>query len=315
MRFLADLPGVTIHFCSSGRRIRNIEFVPKLLDLAWNDVKYNALREKVQIKSREDIEYTYKKEEYNPDIDWFYGQLKKDLRLFGLSESDLKNTILIDDDPSYVFRDQQFNFLRVPNCIFSISWDYLKKVTDIAAESIEDIHDGLNGLFFATGFLLTILEEVASQNTTIPKVIKRLQYSPDPEEYEANYEVVIVPTPDNESLRSESSSSTVSVTLEDNKIKYCTRGRKYRPIIDYITEEDLPGIKIPTSIEDLNSSILKDQILEVTSNRNHTHILELSYANKSNKDYYAKGLEKLREYNPTLHLISKDRFKYINTSS
>ena len=44
MRFLADLPGVTVHFLSSGRRIRNIEFVPKLLDLAWNDVKYNALR-------------------------------------------------------------------------------------------------------------------------------------------------------------------------------------------------------------------------------------------------------------------------------
>ncbi len=73
MRFLADLPGVTVHFLSSGRRIRNIEFVPKLLDLAWNDVKYNALREKVQIKYREDIEYTYRKDEYSPDIDHFYG--------------------------------------------------------------------------------------------------------------------------------------------------------------------------------------------------------------------------------------------------
>jgi|APFre7841882793_1041355.scaffolds.fasta_scaffold89747_2 hypothetical protein len=42
----------------------------------------------------------------------------------------------------------------------------------------------------------------------------------------------------------------------------------------------------------------------VKSNRNNTHRLEISYSHSFNKNYYAKGLEKLREYNPTLHLIS-----------
>ena len=304
MRFLADLPGVTIHFCSSGRRIRNIEFVPKLLDLAWNDVKYDALREKVQIKSREDIEYTYRKDEYSPDIDHFYGNLKKDLRVLDLSPSAFKNAILFDDDISYVTRAQQFNFIHVPTWMPSISWECLKKVTDISQVSPEALKRGFNGLFFASGFLLTILEEVASQNSTIQKVIKRLHYKPDPEAYRENYELVIVPTLDDESMSRQSSEGTVLVTLEDNKIKYCTIGRNFRSIIDYITEEDFTGIKIPTSIDGLNSSILKDQILEVTSNRNHTHVLEMNFDNCVNKHYYAKGLEKLREYNPTLHLIT-----------
>ena len=101
----------------------------------------------------------------------------------------------------------------------------------------------------------------------------------------------------------QSSEGKVLVTLEDSKIKYCTIG-KYKDIIDYISAEDLPGIKIPTSIDDLDSSTLKDKILEITSNRNHTHILEMNFDNCCNKYYYSKGLKKLREYNPTLHLIA-----------
>ena len=204
-----------------------------------------------------------------------------------------------------MFRDQQFNFIHVPTWMPSMRWGYFEKVTDISQVRNDSLKRGLNGLFFATGFLLTILEEVVSQNSTIQKAIKRLQYKPAPESYIKIYELVIVPPLDNESMISQSSKGKVLVTLEDNKIKYCTWGRRFRSIIDYITEEDLPGdIKMPTSIDDLNSSILKDQILEVTSSRNHTHIFELNFDNYCDKYYYEKGLEKLREYNPTLHLIS-----------
>ena len=96
----------------------------------------------------------------------------------------------------------------------------------------------------------------------------------------------------------------VLVTIEDNKIKYCASGLRFNTLIDYISEADLPGIKIPTSIDDIDLSMLKDRILEITSNRNHTHRLELNFDNVCNKNYYTKGLEKLREYNPALHLIS-----------
>ena len=49
MRYLADIPDVTIHFFSSAVKERNIDFINQLLDLAWNNDSYNILRNKVKM--------------------------------------------------------------------------------------------------------------------------------------------------------------------------------------------------------------------------------------------------------------------------
>ncbi|MEM7589832.1 MAG: hypothetical protein AAF320_06745 [Myxococcota bacterium] len=109
---------VRIAFFSSGTQKRNDLVVPALLQHAFGE-QADTVKEQVAIYSRHHCIDTDKltkeqKEQVQPEFsDTFHGWLKKDLRTIYSDPHLLRNTALMDDGASYMYRGQEKNFLYV----------------------------------------------------------------------------------------------------------------------------------------------------------------------------------------------------------
>ncbi|MEM7494844.1 MAG: hypothetical protein AAF471_01610 [Myxococcota bacterium] len=113
---------IRIVIFSTGIQERNDELTDKIVRRAFPD-RYDEVRPKIRVCSREhcvDTENMRRRceeecETYLPRMRHFYwGNRKKDLRFIVEKPRDLWWTVLVDDDPSYVTRWQEKNFLSVP---------------------------------------------------------------------------------------------------------------------------------------------------------------------------------------------------------
>ncbi len=115
IKLLFETEGVRVSFFSLGDESRNEVFVKKLLKLSLGKNKYEEIKETVSILSRNNfIECGREWQEHYRLYNLRPGKKQKDLSKVLKGEEELKNTILIDDDSSYVACGQAKNFLSLP---------------------------------------------------------------------------------------------------------------------------------------------------------------------------------------------------------
>ena len=147
-------------FFSSGAAERNEDIIPKMLERVLECDPTEYIRENVKIFSRHDtidtntIAYEERKK-YQPV--GMYGQNKKDLTVVVTSE-ELKYTLLIDDDPSYIISGQEKNLLKVngrsaANDLYDVIKLSLYQKLSPKMTHLHDSFYSINKLFYATGVL------------------------------------------------------------------------------------------------------------------------------------------------------------------
>jgi hypothetical protein len=110
--------GHDIYFFSSGVEERNMELVPKLIQAAFGDEAETVMRD-VRVFSRQhcfDTNTVFPREDrdrYMP-FKWF-GNYKKIMKNVVVAEDRLANTLLIEDDPSYMPKGEEENMILLPS--------------------------------------------------------------------------------------------------------------------------------------------------------------------------------------------------------
>jgi hypothetical protein len=214
IKAILDIPNADLIFFSHGVEPRNTNLINKIMAKITKDNNSFAAK-KITLFSREHCIDTENYKRYFADNtpNWYvfqpnfygmYGNYKKDLRLIAWGEEKYKdlckkafkdlqvlapdpekdkmilnNTILIDDDHSVVYRDQEKNLLKVPWCK-SYSLYHVKKIgldnmNELAEWTQKDSFRETNHLFYAAGLLFTALEIVNGCYEQITDVLWELQ--------------------------------------------------------------------------------------------------------------------------------------------
>jgi len=141
LKKLSSLQNTRVLFFSLGSQERNQELIEKMLALAFPQAEYERLYQlgNFRIFSRDDsVE--------DPET----RKPKKDLRITGC---DLKNTLLVDDNPEIVLKGQEINHLYVPG-EFSVN----KYFADPYKSSFtSETQFALNHLFYAAGQIQSVM--------------------------------------------------------------------------------------------------------------------------------------------------------------
>jgi len=108
--------GAKLFFFSSGIEERNKELAQKLMTISFGE-KASEIDYKV-FSQQHCIDTTYYYNRSLPDIyqSFFYGQLKKKLGGIVVPESEVPETLLIDDDNSYMVKGEEYNFVGLKYC-------------------------------------------------------------------------------------------------------------------------------------------------------------------------------------------------------
>lgn len=114
IQYLYSKDSINVAFFSSGTKERNVEFVKELLIKALGREKYNQIEDTLTILSKEDL--TPNNDKYQSNLmhktyGLGGGNNQKDIRKALGKNGSLNNAIFVDDDKTYVFHDQEKNFL------------------------------------------------------------------------------------------------------------------------------------------------------------------------------------------------------------
>jgi len=157
--------GGKIFFFSSGVEERNIELVDKLMKMSFGD-------------SISDIEYKIFSRQHcidtaNMDSEigdkyqsFFWGQRKKKLADIVVPENELQNTLLIDDDNSYMVKGEELNFVYL-----RYTYTYLHDDKIINQEA----YVYFLRAYYLAGLFSKIFEVKAEQNITLTEAAKYVQ--------------------------------------------------------------------------------------------------------------------------------------------
>lgn len=107
---------VRISFFSSGRDIRNVDFVKDLMTTALGEEAYLAVKDRIGVFSRKNC-MIFPNDEQRRDHEIYgtpHGNQKKDLSVCLEKGESLENTILIEDNSSYIAPGQAKNVFVVP---------------------------------------------------------------------------------------------------------------------------------------------------------------------------------------------------------
>lgn len=107
IQLLFQTDNLKVSFFSAGLKIRNDLFVDKLLQASLGKEAYENLKDRVSIFSQEDLTERSRSENYGLQA----GKYQKDLKKVASDAQALANTILIENDESYVAERQVKNFL------------------------------------------------------------------------------------------------------------------------------------------------------------------------------------------------------------
>ncbi|MCC5944881.1 MAG: hypothetical protein JJT94_08090 [Bernardetiaceae bacterium] len=167
--------GGKIFFFSSGLDVRNIPFAELMMEKA-----FGANPPEYKVFSREDcIDTSYKSDEFKALYQsYFYGQRKKKLGGIVVPEEEVPNSILIEDDQSYMTKGEEYNLVRVGG-----GFSYLP--TPASREKAKDEKDYQQDLFsnmalfhkafYLTGLFSKIFEVRATKNCTLVEATREVQ--------------------------------------------------------------------------------------------------------------------------------------------
>jgi hypothetical protein len=175
-KWLHDQGGKIIFF-SSGVELRNVELTEKLMRLSFGDdfpnVEYKVFSRQHCIDTTSLYPYEETQEKYQS---FFYGQKKKKLGGIVVPEAEMSNSLLIDDDTSYMVKGEEFNFVYVR----AIS-DYLPYGRD--NEAFIHFHKA----YYLTGLLSTMFELMDKEGISLMEAAKRVQIDAEGAELSRNF--------------------------------------------------------------------------------------------------------------------------------
>lgn len=156
--------GHNIFIFSSAVKERNEELVDKLISLVWGNGT-TAVRPKIKVFSRNDCLDTYyleKQDDYQPI---FFGNLKKVLTDVVVPKEEMPWTLLIDDDASYMAKNEEYNFVKVECSSFFdiLEYDRFYK------------YAAFFKAFYLAGLFEAIFKRIEQKNCTAVNAAKYLQ--------------------------------------------------------------------------------------------------------------------------------------------
>lgn len=205
LRFLFEHEYIRVAFFSSGVHARNIDFAKKVVQTSINVGGDSTWMNRYDVYSREDCFNAERLNHYmSRDIcnkfqpEKFFGNYKKDMRVicFGREEYQelyrrtlenpsvllpdyeknenlLKNMVLVEEDPSYLFPGQEKNMLLCPTFRhpYHNMVNYCGDDTPYNPKDWRDDFKSINTIFYATGVLKHIFERHFSDGTPIPEIL------------------------------------------------------------------------------------------------------------------------------------------------
>eukprot|EP01041_Mallomonas_annulata_P008034 gene8034-16465_t len=167
IKYVMKLSDNNLIFFSSGAMERNEDIIPKMLERVLERDSTEYIRKHVKIFSRHHTLDTSKmptveREKFQPFR--MVGNLKKDLTV-AVSQEELKHTLLIDDDQSYVLRGQEKNFLKIDGSNVKYQLSESRKLSRVQTLSFNmnsyycRRFCTLNKLFYAAGVLKDVTDK------------------------------------------------------------------------------------------------------------------------------------------------------------
>lgn len=186
IRFLDNMSNIRLSFFSSGIKERNEIFVKELLCLSLGQQRFEAIRDKVIVCSRNDLEIPNDMEsrvqrEY---YGFCSGNKTKNLNKILRDKETLDWSILIDDDPSYAHYGQEKNVLKIP-----CAWEFTFSRFHRDPECEEKFH--VNHIFYACGIICTLLEIAKNEpDKPLSELLFEMQYKENNQQNMANSKMI-----------------------------------------------------------------------------------------------------------------------------
>lgn len=155
---------ISIYVFSTGKTERNVEIVEKLAARAFRG--FEQIPE-IKVYSRDDCidTRTMSREEGAKYQSYFYGNRKKKLSGMVVKPEELPNTLLIEDDRTYMTKGEEYNLVKVP---FSV--EYFPH-SDYRRDTFQYFHKA----FYLCGLLEKIMQEAEKQNVSLAHAAKFVQ--------------------------------------------------------------------------------------------------------------------------------------------
>jgi hypothetical protein len=157
--------GGKIFFFSSGVEERNVELAAKMMKMSFGEdiPEYKVFSRQHCIDTSSPFKYEENQEKYQS---FFYGQRKKKLGGIVVPEEEVPNTLLIEDDTSYMVKGEEYNL---------ISLRYAHEYTQEHAYKKEEGFFDFHRAYYLAGLFSKIYEVRESQNMTLVEAAKFVQ--------------------------------------------------------------------------------------------------------------------------------------------
>ncbi len=165
-RWLDEL-GANLIFFSTGIKQRNVPFAEDFMRRAFGD-RVSEVGYKVY--SREDCIDTsgfMKEDDISRYQSVYYGQRKKKLGSVVAPESELADSLLIDDDNSYMVKGEEYNFIHLDYC-----YDYLQRNYNNTLKDFTKFHRA----YYLAGMFDKIFQVRQEKNGSLVEAAKYVQY-------------------------------------------------------------------------------------------------------------------------------------------
>jgi hypothetical protein len=165
-QWLHSLGGKIFYF-SSGVEPRNVELAEKMMKIAFGENAAEITGYKVFSRQHcFDTERYSLQESQDLYQSFFYGQKKKKLAGVVVPEAEIENTLLIDDDNSYMLKGEEYNMIVLRYCYQYIKYDSFEKY-----RIFTDFHRA----YYVAGLLAYIFEMREAQNLSLIECAKYMQ--------------------------------------------------------------------------------------------------------------------------------------------
>ena len=175
---------VRIHFCSTGVKRRNDELVPKVMDAALKeepDATRASVLKGMRVFSREDLirQQGFNKAHGFVGATVYGGEYHKILCPYIVDYEDLQNTLLIDDDVSYMAFGEEYNFVGGKY----YGYFYRPEGRENAERRRDDFIELCRGFMFAGVVSRIFALSDSKKFCTLTEASKIVQYGDGPEAY------------------------------------------------------------------------------------------------------------------------------------
>ncbi len=170
--------GGKIFFFSSGIEERNVELAEKLMRMSFGDDFPNI---EYKVFSRQHCIDTHylPEEEKDKYQSYVYGQRKKKLGGIVVPEAEVPNSLLIDDDPSYMVKGEEFNFI-------SLRYTYEYLFDDDRAWR-NDAFVSVHKAYYLAGIFSTMFDLVNEKGISLAEAAKYVQIDAEGKEIKKDF--------------------------------------------------------------------------------------------------------------------------------